>query len=192
MLILIKSNQPAIFPVMKCVVIYHGQISPPINVIQLERTQCDGSLPPYDLSNVNAWTKSSDLEFFSSLFPRTITKKLDITSTPITSTRNCFGFVFDTDTLNNRVFVSRLFLNRSDAATLCKSKNTRRSILGAYVVAVNDHPIYTQAEAISKLTSLHDDNAVLFEITFGITASFSKKDLCKALTELELDAPSYK
>ena len=161
------------------------------NVIQLERAQGDTGLPSYDQSDVNAWSKSSDLDFFSSPFPRTITKKVDISSTPITSTRNCFGFVFDTDVLNNRVFVSAV-LNRSDATALCKSKNARRTILGAYIVAINDHPIYTQAEAISKLTSLHDDHAVSFEITFGITATFSQKDLRKALTELELEAQSYK
>ena len=163
----------------------------PPNIIQLERAQNGDGLPSFEHDDTTLWTASDDLNFFTSPFPKTFTKRITVDSSPITTSPNCFGFVFQTDALNNRVFISEV-LNKSDAARLCKSKNAKRSIIGAYVVAINDHPIYTQEEAIHKFHTLHHDNAVSFDITFGITNSFSKKDLRKAMVELELDTPSFK
>ena len=129
------------------------------------------------------------LSFFTTPFPDTFTKTIKISEDQPTSRPNCFGFIFDTDGLNQRVFVSEI-LNKSDASSLLTSKTQRANILGAYIVAINESPIFTCTEAIDKLVSLHQDGASSFTITFGKQKQLTSKEFSQALLDLELEPPS--
>ena len=157
----------------------------PPNIIQLERCQGESGLPPIEENDDASWISSSDLEIFTTPFPDTFTKTIKISEDQPTSRPNCFGFIFDTDGLNQRVFVSEI-LNKSDASSLLTSKTQRANILGAYIVAINESPIFTRKEAIDKLVSLHQDGASSFTITFGKQKQLTSKEFSQALLDLEL------
>ena len=161
----------------------HAQRPP--NVIQLERCQGESGLPPFDPDDDTPWSSSSDLEFFTSSFPETITETIEISPKQITSTPNCFGFVFNTERLNQRCFVSEI-LRKSDASSLLTSKTAKASLLGAYVLAINDSPVFTQKDVTSTLSTLLEDSAVSFSITFGKQNAYTAQELDQTLIDLDL------
>ena len=105
-----------------------------------------------------------------------------------TSPPNCFGFVFKTDDLNHRVFIDKV-LPKSDASSLFTSKTAKANILVAYVIAINESPVYNQSDIISKLVDLHHDHAVSFTITFGKQRRYTAKEFDQALVDLGLEVP---
>ena len=48
-----------------------------------------------------------------------------------------------------------------------RRKNVQRKVLGSYIVAINDTPVFSKKDAIDLFTSLYDDGSVSFSITFA-------------------------
>ena len=68
-------------------------------------------------------------------------------------------------------------------------KTKKAKLLGSYVLAINDEPVYTKKDVITRLVDLHRDSAVSFSITFGSQDSFTSKEYNQALVDLDLDVP---
>ena len=136
------------------------------------------------------WCSSDDLHFINTLFEHTSTKTVVIKRPPITSQKNCFGFVLCTDEVNERVFISDI-LPRSDAATtIGTSKTAMTKAIGSYITAINEQPIFTINEAISKFVKMSDDN-FSFSITLAAPRKLPAADHDRELIELDLTAPSF-
>ena len=160
------------------------------NVVQLERSQLGTPAPDFDKDL--AWSNLSSLEFFNFPFYNTFTKTLQVsTSNHSSSSPNCLGLVFSTDKLNNRVFVTSI-LKDSVASKICSTfKATNNKIKGQYTLAINESPVFTQEEAISKLVNLHEEAADSFTITFGKQEALNRAEEQRASIESDLSAPSF-
>ena len=79
----------------------------------------------------------------------------------------------------------------SPLSSIIKSKTAKANTLGAYIIAINEYPVFTKKEVISYLVDLYQDNATSFTITFGKQNAYTTKEYNRALIDLELEAPSY-
>ena len=165
----------------------------PPNIIQLERCQGNSGLPPAPADTDVDWCSSSNLEFFTTPFTKTFTEMIQISDQQPTKKPNCFGFIFATDDLNQRAFVNKV-LPKSDALSIFQhgkktNKTKKAKLLGPYILVINDTPVHTKQDVISRLVDLHCDNAVSFSITFGSQDSFTSKEYDQALIHLDLEVP---
>ena len=59
-------------------------------------------------------------------------------------------------------------LQNSDASKICSTfKATKNNIKGQYILAINESPVFTQEETISKLVNLQEEAADPFKIPYG-------------------------
>lgn len=129
----------------------------PPNVVHLQRTQ-DGLPFPTEPES----TSIPEQLFHDSPFHYTIDKTVIVRCSHPT-----FGFLLDTDTLNNRTFISKIVPNSSASKLHSTPKATNNAIRGAYILSINDTLVFTTADADSIFASLHKSNAKTFAITFA-------------------------
>ena len=137
------------------------------------------------------WCSSNDLHSINTPFEHTYTKTVTIKSPPITSQKNCFGFVLCTDEINKWVFISDI-LPKSDAAkSIGTSKMTMTNAIGSYITAINEYSIFTIAWwGKSKFVNMLEDN-ISFSITLAAPWKLPAADRDHELIELDLTAPSF-
>ena len=113
----------------------------PPNVIHLQRTQDGAPLPaePHE-SSIDAF------EFSANPFAHTLTRHMKVRCKSPT-----FGLVIHTDEVNNRAFVKDIKKGSSASQLFSTHKSTCNKICGAYIIGVNDHPVFTKEDVISAL-----------------------------------------
>lgn len=151
----------------------------PPNVVHLQRTQ-DGT--PFPAEAVDS--SISDFDIGSSPFMTLLPKTLSVSCQ-----RPAFGFIIDSDDLNNRGFVSNILPNSSASRLFSSHKATLRKIRGAYIVRINDTPVFTAADIRNCLRSLSDAKAGSLDIVFAPEQRMSSKQLLRAARELNIYAP---
>jgi hypothetical protein len=122
----------------------------PPNVKHLHRAQLGTPLPATSVE-----VTADDLHFVDCPFEDVTDKKLTITCK-----HPLFGLTLATDELSQRVYISDI-AQRSSASLLCSSlKATKRKHLGAFIIAINDEPVFHRAEAIQRLELLRTDDTI--------------------------------
>lgn len=71
-----------------------------------------------------------------------------------------------------------------------RKKNLRRKILGSFIVAINDEPVYSKKDAIDLFTSLYEANSTSISVTFADAPATPAADKDRALIELDLAVPT--
>ena len=120
----------------------------PPNVAHLRRVQNGESIPMDSFD-----TTSEDFDFFVSPFVTTTT--LDI---PVCCQHPTFGLALADDDINGRVHVTDVLADTSIANLYSALRAARNAIRGAYVVAINDHPVFDHQDPSTLLQSLREDN----------------------------------
>ena len=106
----------------------------PPNVAHLQRVQKGESIPMDSFD-----TTSEEFDFLVSPFVTTTT--LDI---PVYCHHPTFGITLADDDVNGRVHVTDVLAGTSIANIYSTLRAARNAIRGAYVVAINDHPVFDQ------------------------------------------------
>jgi hypothetical protein len=152
----------------------------PPNVVHLQRTQQGPPVPaePDD-------SAVSTFDIGSTPFSHTLSKSM-----PITCSRPLFGFDISQDDFNNRAFISKIAPNSSAAALFSSLKATNNKLRGAYIIKVNDRPVFTAADVIACLRELQDRGAPSIDLVFAPEKFPSARARSHAANELNLYTPT--
>ena len=154
----------------------------PPNIIHLQRSENGSPIPPDDSE-----IEDIDLNFHISPFQDIMTKEIHVKCKSPT-----FGLQLDQDELNGRVFLKDV-TKKSSAATMFSTwKATRNKVRGAYIVSINDQPVFDKQSALNVLESLVAKGTTEFEIKFAPVAKASSVRRWKEIDEYNLHAPTDK
>ena len=125
----------------------------PPNVQLLRRLDHDGSLLPdtFDMSPLNLAISDDPFD------------QLDALSPAIICEHPTLGFDVSECHIRKRAYVSNIFPH----TTAGRIKNARRKYIGAFIVSINDQPVFTAESAISALTTVASSDAISFRIVFA-------------------------
>lgn len=121
----------------------------PPNVVHLQRTQIGEPIPADELE-----LDGSPFDADPSPFFRTIDKTVTVSCQ-----RNTFGFSLQTDDLSGRVFVSDIKQNSSASRLFSSHKSTNNKLRGAYIVSIDDDPVFSQDDALRIFMRLREQHA---------------------------------
>ena len=151
----------------------------PPNVQHLQRSELGERFPSES-------QETSVDKFHFRLDPFTVTLNKDLT---VSCDDPTFGLEIARDITNNRAFIADI-KDRSSGSKLCSShKATRRKLKGAFIVSIDNKPIFTKDDALSALRELKSKKAPKFSITFAPERYATASQLRKALTEHNILLP---
>ena len=152
----------------------------PPNVTNLQRTQHGAPVPAEpDLVSVLLF------DVGSSPFTDTFTKTLTVPCS-----RPDFGLTIAADDLNNCAFVSGVVANSNASCLFSSHKATTNKIRGAYIICINDKPMFTANNVCSFLCPLSDSRPVTVDIAFAPEKRASASAVRRAAAELKIFTPS--
>ena len=145
----------------------------PPNVQHLQRIQMGVPIPAETED-----TTIDEFAFFTNPFSNTITKKAKVQCQNPT-----LGITVGTDALLNRAYISDIKQNSSAARLFSSYKATCNKIRGAYIVKINDSPIFTQEDALTALNTISTSDDKTFSIELAPEKKLDTRLLRKALLE---------
>ena len=156
----------------------------PPNVQHLVRTD-DGAIPS-DVAELNVSNFAFDVVPFVPLFHGWLKRS----KSPNDPT---FGLTFQDDPILRKPFVSDI-AKRSASSSICSThKSTRRKLLGAYVLEINHNRVFTAADALQQLATIHDQGVDDdFPITFALETKLKASDVRKRINKSGLFAANTK
>ena len=108
-----------------------------------------------------------------------------------TSRHGFFGFELVDDELLKRAYIKNIAPNSPASQIYSSCKATRRKIRGAFLISINNHPVFTSADAQRTLQKLQDEGVCEpIELTFAQERKLSLKDVRKAINDYGLFAPT--
>ena len=128
----------------------------PPNVQLLQRSEYGKRLPAEE-DEVDI----PEFSLFHSPFSKTIKKTLRNKCDDKT-----YGINVASDQVNNRAFVHEIF-NRSSAHKMFSTQKALKNIIGAYIVSIDNKPIFTAQEATLALRAAKRDNVDQLPIEFA-------------------------
>jgi hypothetical protein len=152
----------------------------PPNVVHLQRTQQGDPLPADSQES-----SIDEFHFRLNPFAHTMTKHLQVRCRNPT-----FGLTIGADEVNNRAYITDIKRGSSASRLFSSHKATTNKIRYAYIVKINDMPIFTKDEAIQCLRKLHDDGIQSFDIEIAPEKRLDSAQLKKALLEYNLFSPN--
>jgi hypothetical protein len=110
-------------------------------------------------------------------------------SMPVICRRANYGFKIATDDLNNRAFVADIAANSSASKIFSTPKATNNKLRGAYIIRINNTPVFTASDVLHLLRSLADSATPSIEFTFAPERRATSKQIRRAARELNLFNP---
>ena len=106
----------------------------------------------------------------------------------LTCQDDTFGFRLATDTATNRVYICDIISNSSASTLRRTSRSTRHQCLGAFLLAINDTPVFTITDAKKAFTTFRRDfpSATSLGLTLAPEPLPNKRDRDTALKELDI------
>jgi hypothetical protein len=157
----------------------------PPNVQHLQRTD-DGQPYPSEQSAVDATNFTFFITPFATLLHRSLTPSP-------TSDDPTYGLILADDDLLRRTYVSDVQPKSPAASIYSTLRSTRNKIRGAYIMEINNDRVFTTAQALAALKSLHDQGVTDdIPITFAPESKLTAKGVRRAANEYGLFAPTTK
>ena len=151
----------------------------PPNVVHLQRTQQGDALPAEDEE-----ISISEFEVGSSPFSYTFARTMRVGCK-----KQNFGLTIETDDLNNRAYVLDIKDKSSASRIFSSLKATKNKIRGAYIVKINNIPVFTKGEVLSALRKARDFRENEITIEFAPEKKLSARQTRKVVRELRWHAP---
>jgi hypothetical protein len=151
----------------------------PPNVLHLQRSQDGAPILP-DKEH----TAADDFRFYTEPFANPLNKVLTIACTDPN-----FGLEFEQDSILGRAYVSAIHPKSSAASIFSSLKATRRKLLGAYILSVDDTPVFDAKQVQSKFEEIQASDAAKFTIVFATEAMLTTKDHERGMAEFYKFAP---
>ena len=78
-----------------------------------------------------------------------------------------FGLTITSDSYNDHGFISAIKSKSTIAKKFRTKKSMNNKLKFAFIIAVNDTPVFTKQEIIDRLTGLSSESAISFSITIA-------------------------
>lgn len=148
----------------------------PPNVVHLQRTQFGERLAAEEFE-----VSVPKFDCRLSRFTKTIHYDM-----PVSCRHSTFGLTIATDSDSNRAFISRIHRNSSASKLHSTLKATNNKLRGAYIVKINDKPVFTQAEVDQALRQAFESKLPSVSLEIAPEQRLPARDLHRARAELQL------
>ena len=153
----------------------------PPNVQHLLRSEEGKRFPDED-----AETMAAEFHLFNSPFSHTLPKTLKVQCDDAT-----YGLRIADDELRNRAFVQSVKDNSSARKMFSTMKAANNAIKGAYIVSVDNQPVFTKADVLTALRLLRDANRKTVAFEFAPERRLYARAKAKVLDEHSYFDPEY-
>ena len=125
-----------------------------------------------------------DLNFHTSAFGTTY-----VGTIPLPCTKHNCGLEVQDDSVLHRAYVTSVAPYSSASKLHQDIKTTLKRIRGAYVIKINNDPVFSSADVKAKIKKYQDQGGCI-SITFGLEPKLTTKQLKQAYTDFNLFLPA--
>ena len=135
------------------------KISP--NIVHLQHFENGSTIPPDTSTKI----RENDLCFYILPFQNIVTKEICLKCDSLT-----FGFQLKEDELNGHAFLKDITKKSSAASMFSNWRSTQNKVHDAFIISIDNQPIFSKQSAIEILESLAKDGVTTFNIQLGPVA----------------------
>jgi hypothetical protein len=96
---------------------------------------------------------------------------------------------FDQDSVTGQTYISGIQANTSAASLFSSLQSTRRKLIGAFILSIDDTPVFDTNDIKKKILEIQASDEASFTVIFATETMLSTKDHERGMAEFYKFAP---